>query len=54
MNIFTIQDHLLIIIQSQILKLFGYVMRRDGIEKDIIQGKVERKRSRDMLPSSAI
>jgi len=36
----------LITIQSQILKFFGHVIRKDGIEKDIIQGKVEGKRSR--------
>ncbi|KAL4112805.1 hypothetical protein QTP88_016534 [Uroleucon formosanum] len=38
------QDCLLITIQSQILKFFGHVIRRDGIKKDIIQGKVEGKR----------
>ncbi|KAL4083848.1 hypothetical protein QTP88_029164 [Uroleucon formosanum] len=44
------QDRLLMTIQSQILKFFGHVMRRDGIEKDIIQGKNEGKRSRGRPP----
>ncbi|CAI6375634.1 unnamed protein product [Macrosiphum euphorbiae] len=48
------QDHLLITIQIQILKFFGHVIRRDGIEKDIIQGKVERKRSRGRPPTRYI
>lgn len=40
------QDCLLITIQSQIPKFFGHIIRRDGVEKDIIQ----RKRSRGMPP----
>jgi len=32
-------------IQRQILKCFGHIIRRDGLEKIIIQGKVQDKRS---------
>jgi hypothetical protein len=43
------QDRVLITVQSQILKFVGHVIRRDGIEKDIIRGKNEGKRSRGRL-----
>lgn len=36
------QDCLLITIQSQVLNSFGHVVRSDGSEINIIQGKVER------------
>lgn len=57
MNIFIIQelkiqaqDRLLNTIQSQILKFFGYVIRRNAIEKNIIQGKVEKKEEQRQAP----
>lgn len=40
------RDRLLITVQSQILKSFGHAIRRDGIEKHVIQGKVEGKRTK--------
>jgi len=38
-------------IQRQILNVFGHIIRRDGLEKTIIQGKVQDKRNIGRPPS---
>lgn len=38
-------------IQQQILKFFGHIIRRDGFEKLMIQGKVDGKRQRGRSPN---
>lgn len=46
----TDNERLLPTIQRRILKFFGHVIRRDSIEKLIIQGKVEGRRKRGRSP----
>lgn len=45
-----LNERLLSSIQRRMLKFFGHVLRRDGMEKLTIQGKVEGKRSRGRSP----
>lgn len=47
-------ERLLPTIQRQILKFFGHLVRRDGIEKLVIQGKVDGKRERGRSPNRYI
>jgi len=45
-----LKDRFLSIIQRRILKYFGHVLRKDGMEKLVIQGKVEGWTSRGPSP----